>query len=198
MKLKKFYKSDLPTNLLEEIDSTYKACLADMRMAVSNDMWSADQQKVQKKMIIPLLAKYRALLTLGVAQEKALMLTKKFSENSAHKFNKVVKLFSRLPNFRKQFSKIFRKQMATPGIWDNQFIKDDQDEMVIDITKCLWKETCDFFNYPEVCKIFCDNDWILFGDLKTMHLERAGTLGVGDQKCDFKFVFDKKTKSTKN
>ncbi len=194
MKLKKFYKLDLPADILDKLDTTYQKCLADMRAAVSNDSWSAEQQRVQKKMIIPLLAKYRALLNLGVAQAKALALTQKFSEYNARKFHKVLKLLSRLPNFRKLFSKIFKKQMATPGIWEHQFLRDDQAELMIDVTKCLWKETCNFFNYPEICKIFCDNDWILFGDLKKMHLERAGTLGLGDQKCDFKFVFEEKDK----
>ncbi len=105
--------------------------------------------------------------------------------------NKFIKLFSNLPNFRKIFSKMFRKQMGTPGLWEHQFVKDDKDELVIDITKCLWKETCDFFNYPEICKLFCDNDWILVDGLKKMRLERVGTLGLGAPICDFKFVFGK-------
>ncbi len=191
MKLKKFYKGDLPAEMLEKLVAEYKKNLSEMCAAVSTDMWTAEQQKMQKKLIISLLAKYRTFLNLGVPQEKAFALTQKWSSDNARKIHKFVKLFSRFPNFRKMFSKIFRKQMSTPGIWDHKFIKDDKDELVIDITKCLWKETCDFFNYPEICRVFCGGDWILFGDLKKMHMERVDTLGLGAQKCDFKFVFDK-------
>ncbi len=190
MKLKKFYEGELPATVLEKLDDEYKKNLAEMCTAVSTDMWTAEQQKVQKKMIISLLAKYRTFLNLGVPQEKAFALTQKWSNNSAQKINKFIKLFSRLPNFQKLLSKMFRKQMSTPGLWDHQFVRDDKEELVVDITKCLWKETCDFFDYPEICKLFCDNDWILFGDLKKMHMERVGTLGLGAEKCDFKFVFD--------
>ncbi len=191
MKLIKFYREDLPAEMLEKLVAEYEKNLAEMCTAVSTDMWTAEQQKIQKKLIVSLIAKYRTFLNLGLPQEKAFALTQKWSNNSAKRMNKFIKLFSRLPNFRKLFSKIFRKQMSTPGIWEHQFVKDDKEELVIDITKCLWKETCDFFNYPEICKLFCDNDWILVDDLKKMRLERVGTLGLGAKKCDFKFVFDK-------
>ncbi len=194
MKLKKFYKDDLPANILERLDAEYAKHLSAMRDAVSTDAWSADQQKIQKQMIIPLLAKYRTLLYFGMPEDKAKALTEKYSNNSANQFNKLLRLFSYLPNFRKLFSKIFKKQMAVPGIWDHEFKKDDEDMMVFDVTKCLWKETCNFFDYPEICEIFCNNDWIVFGNIKKFHLERACTLGLGDEKCDFRFVFDDKNK----
>ncbi len=193
MKLKKFYKNDLSDDILAKIDEEYEKNLAEMCAAVSTERWTPEQQKVQKKMIVSLLAKYKTFLSFDVPKEEALALTQKWSNNSAARINKFIKIFSHLPRFKRIFSKTFRKQMATPGIWDHEFVKDDKDVLVIDITKCLWKETCDFFNYPEICKLFCDNDWILFGDLKKMHLEREGTLGLGAEKCDFKFVFDKKS-----
>ncbi len=194
MKLKKFYKDDLTAAQLTSIDAEYAKHLSDMRAAVSNNNWSAEQQKVQKQMIIPLLAKYRTLIYLGIPREKAMALTEKYSVHSARRFNKMLRLFSHLPNFRKLFSKIFKKQMAVPGIWDHEFKKDDKEMMVFDVTKCLWKETCNFFGYPEICEIFCNNDWVVFGDIKKFHLERVGTLGLGDEKCDFKFVFDEQKK----
>ncbi len=192
MKLKKFYRDDLPANILNRLDAEYAKQLSAMRDAVSTEQWSAEQQKIQKQMIIPLLAKYRTLLCFGLAQDRAKALTEKYSAHSARQFNKLVKMFSHLPNFRKLFSKMFKKQMAVPGIWEHEFKKDNEEMMVFDVTKCLWKETCNFFDYPEICEIFCNNDWVVFGDIKKLHLERAGTLGLGDEKCDFRFVFNEK------
>lgn len=190
MKAKKFYKEDLPKYILDMFDDNYNKNYSEMVHSVSNDNWNQDQQKTQKKFIIPLIAIYKTFIDLGVEEGRAFDLTKKWSENRARSANRIVKTFFKLPNFKKLFFRIFKKRMATPGIWDNEIITENNKEFTVDITKCLWKETCDYFSYPELCKIFCDNDWIVFGNLKKMHLEREGTLGLGAEKCDFKFVFN--------
>ncbi len=49
MKLKKFYKDDLPANILDRLDAEYAKHLSAMRDAVSTDQWSAEQQKFKSK-----------------------------------------------------------------------------------------------------------------------------------------------------
>ncbi len=192
MKAKKFYREDLSSDILDKFDYKYKHIYSKMTNSLNNDTWNIHQKKTQKKYIIPLIAIYKTLIDLKVEKEKAYELTKKWSEYRAHQFNKLIKVFSHIPKFKEIFFKTFKNRMAVPGIWENKLLKSNKEEFRVDITKCLWKETCDYFHEPELCKIFCDNDWIVFGNLNKFHLERESTLGLGSDKCDFKFVFDNK------
>ncbi len=191
MRFKSFFKNKVSRGVYEKIDSAYEVIYIEMCNALSSGEWSEAQQKVQKKNILPLIAVYKALISLGVHNEDAEVLSRGWFEESAKRVHTVLKGFTHVPFFRTMFTKIFKKQMSVPGIWDNKIIKDGKDEFVVDITKCLWKDTCNYFATPELCPIFCDGDWIVFGGLKKLHLEREGTLGLGDEKCDFKFIFDK-------
>ena len=74
-------------------------------------------------------------------------------------------------------------------IWTSQFLKDNKKELDINIYKCLWKDTCDYFGCPELCELFCSGDWIVFGNIKRLTLDRTQTLGTGGNVCDFRFRF---------
>ncbi len=187
----------MPTTVFEAVESTYEVIFIEMCNSLRNGGWSEAQQKVQKKNIVPLIAVYKSLMSLGISKEDAQLLSRGWFEEIAKEVHKFFKLFTYVPFFRTIFTKVFKKQMSVPGIWDHKIIKDDKEEFVLDITKCLWKETCSFFETPELCPVFCDGDWIVFGGLNKLHLERQGTLGMGDEKCDFKFVFDKWEKKEK-
>ena len=57
-----------------------------------------------------------------------------------------------------------------------------------EILKCLWADTCKFFECPELCEIFCLCDHIVFGNIKGLVFERSRTLGMNGEKCDFCFM----------
>ena len=45
---------------------------------------------------------------------------------------------------------------------------------------------------PELCKIFCDVDHVIYASMKKVKFIRTGTLAAGDKACDFRFLNKKK------
>ncbi len=192
MMFKDFFKNRVSDDVFDRIETEYEMIFIEMCNTLDNGDWLEAQKKTQKKNILPLIAIYKSLLNLGLDKEEAKAISRQWFEMLAKKFHNMMNVFTHVPFFKSIFSSIFKKKLKEPGIWGNQVIKDNKDEFVVDITKCLWKDTCDYFNVPELCEVFCDGDWIVFGDLNKLHLEREGTVGTGSEKCDFRFVFDKK------
>lgn len=86
---------------------------------------------------------------------------------------------------------LFRKVFSTglrADTWVSKIKRNDKDAFIFDITKCLYKDLCDYYKCPELCTMFCDGDWLLFGNMEKFKFERKYTLGYGDELCDFKFT----------
>lgn len=60
------------------------------------------------------------------------------------------------------------------------------------ITKCLWYDACVENDCPELCKIFCDVDNVIYGSMQKVKFVRKGTLGTGSECCDFCYLNRKK------
>ena len=80
--------------------------------------------------------------------------------------------------------------MSGTEIWISDFLSDTDSELKVNITKCLWKDTCDFFGCSEVCDVFCSANWTVFDNLKKLQLFRTETLktvpeGTGNVDDDF-------------
>lgn len=189
---KSFFKNKVSDDVFDRIETEYEVIFIEMSNTLDKGKWLELQKKTQKKRILPLIAVYKSLLNLNVDKETAKTLSREWFALSAELAHKMMKVFTHVPFFKSIFSSVFKNKLKEPGIWSNQIIKDNKDEFVVDITKCLWKDTCDHFNVPELCEIFCDGDWIVFGNLKKLHLERVGTIGMGNEKCDFKFKYGEK------
>ena len=56
----------------------------------------------------------------------------------------------------------------------------------LDVLKCPYKEYLTELGCPELITAFCDSDNYLYGDLKGVRFVRRGTLGYGDERCDFR------------
>ncbi|MDI3075884.1 L-2-amino-thiazoline-4-carboxylic acid hydrolase [Clostridioides difficile] len=187
MKLNKFYKSKINSDYLDEIDKIYKLNFKTMINQIQRKQWTSKQQKRQKNRIIPIIALYKTFLQLGFSNTDAKELTRELAKKNALKANKILKIFSLIPQFSKIFRVLFKKGMEGNEIWTSEVLVDKDKELKVDITKCLWKDTCDFFEYPEICEIFCSLDWVVFGKQKKLELYRTQTLGMGGEKCNFTF-----------
>lgn len=56
----------------------------------------------------------------------------------------------------------------------------------LDVLKCPYKEYLDELGCPELITAFCDSDNYSYGNLRGVRFIRKGTLGYGDNKCDFR------------
>lgn len=191
MKFKDFYASDLNVQVLEQLDAGYSKNMKTMLDSIQRGPWSKMQKKRQKSSILPNICLYKSLVELGVSKEEAKELVKKRAFYRAGKAHGVLEKMFHLPGFPKLFRTIMRKSMSGTDFWDSNILCDNKEEFAIDITKCLWKDTCDYFGTPEICEIFCLSDHVVFGNIGKLDFKRNRTLGMEGDKCDFLFEFKK-------
>ena len=192
MKLKKFYQKDLTKEQLKEMDRKQKENCEKLMARIDEGSWNEKQKKYQKRSIIPKIALYQTFLDFGYEKEQAKELTRKLQYHDAEKANKLLKIAYKIPRFRKILTHIFTTTMAGDEVWETKVLRADDEVFRFDITKCTWKDSCDFLGYPEICDIFCGSDDIFFADIQEMGFERTGTLAQDCDQCDFKFTFHKK------
>lgn len=93
----------------------------------------------------------------------------------------------RMPFFFFMFKSAFLKKMTTSDNWDICDIKNTGDEFGLNITRCLWHDTCVECRCPELCQVFCDSDWENFVSLHKVVFSRNTSIGTGGKVCDFLF-----------
>lgn len=189
MELNKMYKDKIPDEKLATLDTDYQRVLQSLIQKTQDGSWTLNQQKRQRSSILPRIALYKTFLQYSIEKEKAIELTRERAEYLGNKANKVLKTCFAFPCFSTIFRNVFRKSMNGTEIWTSQFLKDNKKELDINIYKCLWKDTCDYFGCPELCELFCSGDWIVFGNIRRLTLNRTQTLGTGGNVCDFRFRF---------
>ncbi len=147
---------------------------------------SPTQYKNAKNSILVRVALYLSLKE-HVGSEEALGHTKAYFYGKVEIASKIMKFLSKsdlgFALFRKAFSTGLKADT-----WISNITRNDREVFTFDITKCLYKDLCDFYECPELCPIFCDGDWIMFGDMVKVKFERSYTLGYGNELCDFKFT----------
>lgn len=189
MRFKKFYKDDLDEEILQAIDERYQSHFEKLEKEILNGNWTPKQNKVQKASILQNIALYRTFLEFGISNKEALELVRKRAYHKAHKLHGFLNAFSRFPKFSSVFRHLMKKAMKGDEIWNVDMLKDDERALAMNITKCLWFDTCEYFGHPELCEVFCLSDFIIFGNIKKMDFERNQTLGMHGSKCDFCFTF---------
>ncbi|ETJ99591.1 L-2-amino-thiazoline-4-carboxylic acid hydrolase [Eubacterium nodatum ATCC 33099] len=188
MTYKSFYFGKLDAHLLENIDSEHKAKMELLIEEINLGAWTKKQKKRQKGSIISNIALYRCFIDQGLPKDEAKALVKEYSFHIAEKTHKLLKTFFHIPGFFRLFRIFMRKGMSGEEIWKSRIISDDSRCYRVDVLKCLWADTCEFFGCPELCEIFCLCDHIVFGNIEGFVFERSQTLGMNGKKCDFCFI----------
>ena len=65
------------------------------------------------------------------------------------------------------------------------FHRATEEEVRLEVRKCLYLEMLEEMGCPELTRIFCDSDWFEMGDLEEVTFERKGTIAYGSEECDF-------------
>ena len=187
MTYKKFYRGQLPAQLLERIDAEHKATMKRLVEKTEQGTWTNKQRKRQKSSILSNIALYQTLTDGGIAKAKAEALVEAYSFSRAEKFHSILRTLFYIPGFFRLFRFLMRTGMKGHEIWISRTRADNAAECKVDVLKCLWADTCAYFGCPEICGIFCRCDHIVFGNIEQMQFERSQTLGMGGTKCDFCF-----------
>ncbi len=189
MKFKDFYSCEVEEHILENIDEEYRRNMDILIKKLDQGTWTQKQKKKQKSSILPNIALYKTFLQYGIPKERARELVRKRAYFRAEKAHNVLSKFFRLPKFSKAFRFFMRKGMNGNEFWISEILFDNDEKYVVDITKCLWADTCSYFDCIEICEVFCLSDHIVFGNIDKMDFRRNETLGMGGKKCDFCFIF---------
>ena len=188
MTYKRFYSERLDAQILEEIDAEHKKKIRLLIKEINQGSWTEKQKHRQTRSIISNIALYRCFIDKGLSKNKAKELVKEYSFHIAQKAHRLLKTFFYIPGFFRLFRFFMRKGMAGEEIWQSKILSDNGKCYAVDVLKCLWADTCKFFECPELCEIFCLCDHIVFGNIKGFVFERSQTLGMKGERCDFCFI----------
>ncbi|WP_329886214.1 L-2-amino-thiazoline-4-carboxylic acid hydrolase [Pseudoramibacter sp. HA2172] len=188
MTYERFYFGKLDPQILKEIDAEHKTKMKQLIEGINRGAWTEKQKKRQKSSIISNIALYRCFIDQGLPKDEAKELVKEYSFHIAQKAHKLLKTFFHIPGFFGLFRVFMSKGMSGDEIWKSEILLNDRRNYRVDVLKCLWADTCEFFECPELSEIFCLCDHIVFGNIKDFVFERSQTLGMNGEKCDFCFV----------
>lgn len=188
MTYKRFYSERLDAQILEEIDAEHKKKIRLLIKEINQGSWTEKQKHRQTRSIISNIALYRCFIDKGLSKNKAKELVKEYSFHIAQKAHRLLKIFFYIPGFFRLFRFFMRKGMAGEEIWQSKILSDNDKCYAVDVLKCLWADTCSFFECPELCEIFCLCDHIVFGNIEGLVFERSQTLGMKGERCDFCFI----------
>lgn len=142
--------------------------------------------------IFPVLAYYMSLLDSGVDQEKAYENTLQQTQRYAEKAKENNKKFGNTPGafflFRMAVKKVMAKEFPAEG-WETDWILCNHHEVHFNLKKCVYYDVVSHYGHPELCSVFCKNDTMVFsGFLPKIRFKRSGTIGMGEELCDFHFI----------
>ncbi len=188
MSFQRFFKGQADKSILRTIDLRYRANYKILLRRIKDGSWTQWQQGMQtSSTLLPVIALYRSFLQSGLPKEEAILLCRVWVNNRARRINRVLRALNTLSNFSELFRNVFVQQLHGTEIWTSEVLENNDEELRIDITACLWERTCRRFGCPELCEIFCDADWVTFAHLPKVYLERTETIGTGGERCNFKF-----------
>lgn len=151
---------------------------------------SKKKQKALRKMILPSISLYYLLQKeQNLTRDEAYALIQEFLwEYGAARAKELYGKMARVPFAFALFKKVC-KMNAKSGIWKTSIKEDSNQKYAFDIHKCLWHDTCRDYRCPELCRIFCRSDDIMYqGFENKIRFKRSKTLGEGGDCCDFQFV----------
>lgn len=172
--------------LLAQAEAAYQALLGE----TGRYRDAAVREHLRGK-LLPMMAYYQALRAAGTDQGEALDYVRKETRRAAAAQKEKMKSLGRLPFaytlFRLGAKKHMKKNFPPEG-WATEWVRCDGREIHFDLHRCIYRELTKRCGCPELCRVYCENDNLVFsGLLPGIRFARAGTLGDGAPCCDFHF-----------
>lgn len=97
------------------------------------------------------------------------------------------KKMERIPFFFFLLRNMFLYTMLHSSAWSAEVTRNAPSQFSFAVHRCLWYDTCLRCGCPELCRIFCDSDREIYGEISKVRFCRTQTLGTGGTVCDFTF-----------
>ena len=182
--LKDYLYSKFQDEETEIIFQDYTNRLAKM-IEEQKALLSPNQYKVATKGILEKIAFFTSMQKYA-SEEKALEYVKEYCYSKMGGVKKMMKLVGKSNLGCAAFRKFFTTGLKA-DTWVSEIKKNADGDLIFDITKCLYKDLCDYYQASRLCALFCDGDWLVLGHMKKLAFSRNYTLGMGDERCDFNF-----------
>lgn len=146
-----------------------------------------------RERILPVAALQRLLQQKGASKEEAVRRASEIYHQEqilpgARTFRKIL----RIPFLWKLFLPLLRKVLSRSYKSSDGFVmnfhKMNNEEARFDVLRCPYFEYCRQLGCPELTDAFCRADDLAYGQAHPkIVFERSGTIGRGQEKCDFYF-----------
>lgn len=141
--------------------------------------------------IAPLLAAHAVFVAEGAADPVAKVAEARapIAAGRARGMRVMMRLLFTWPLVRWAVRKLLTLGMPPVGGWDWEWVEDSGQRLAFDVHGCFFQRVYAHYGVPELTRVSCDADDILFAGLpRGIQFVREGTLGRGQPKCDFAFL----------
>lgn len=146
-----------------------------------------------EQMIFPRAAIYLQMIKY-ISCEESISLIEESVRIGVEPDRKRLHIATKIPFVRPLFFKIFHKMIGTMFNGDAGFkfaeIEFDSKHYRVDVLQCPYMKYCELLGCKELTGTFCLSDDRVYGDMCGITFERQGTIGRGNDKCDFYFYMD--------
>lgn len=149
------------------------------------------QRRTLVKAILPKIALYRVLQISMTKEEANGVISDYLQSRVVIKMIKQYRKMERIPNFFPLYHATFSYFVLHSDNWKSECVFSNRNEFQINIHKCLWYDTCLENGCPELTSAFCATDDTLYNCLHKMRFFRSGSIGRGNELCDFRFARNK-------
>lgn len=146
-----------------------------------------------EQMIFPRAAIYLQMIKY-ISCEESISLIEESVRIGVEPDRKRLHIATKIPFVSPLFFKIFHKMIGTMFNGDAGFkfaeIEFDSKHYRVDVLQCPYMKYCELLGCKELTGTFCLSDDRVYGDMCGITFERQGTIGRGNDKCDFYFYMD--------
>ena len=144
-------------------------------------------------MIFPRVAFYLQMIKY-MSSEEAIRLIEESVKIGVEPDRKRLHTVTKIPFIRPVFFKIFPKLIDTMFNEEVDFktkeFEADSKHYRVDVLQCPYMKYCELLGCKELTATFCLSDDRVFGNMSGITFKRKGTLGRGNDRCDFYFYRD--------
>lgn len=172
------------------VDDTVKLC----NELCDEYKWLPQKEKIHtEQMIFPRAAIYLQMIKY-ISREEAISLIEESVRIGVEPDRNRLHIVTKFPFIRPLFFKIFHKMIGTMFNGDAGFkfkeIEADSRHYRVDVLQCPYMKYCELLGCKELTGTFCLSDDRVYGNMCGITFERHGTIGRGNDKCDFYFYMN--------
>jgi hypothetical protein len=140
--------------------------------------------------ILPALALYREFRVDGLSKAEAVTKTREYLDVLAQRLRRRFQIAARIPFFFALLKRMMRPSMERnfpePG-FELEWPELGKDGTGFNVHRCFYVDVLGKFGAPELTRLFCDIDDVVFENTPGVRWERKNTIARGGEFCDFRY-----------